>query len=385
MPKHPVKPAKKYYPFVSVCTPTFNRRPFIQTMFQCFKNQTYPKDRLEWIIVDDGTDKIRDLIQESGISQIKYYEVDQKMYLGAKRNLMHSHCKGSIIVYMDDDDYYPPDRIQHAVERLLENPAALCAGSSEIYIYFKHIQRMVQFGPYQKNHATAGTFAFRAELLKTSKYEETAALAEERAFLKDYTVPFVQLDPMKTILCFSHEHNTFDKRRLLEAGYNEYMKESPKTVDQFIKNANEASIKKFFMDEVDGLLLKYEPGEPKMKPDVLKQIDEILEQRRKELEKEEAKNLKIVLQRPGEAPIEIGPTQAVEIIRSQQQEIAKRDARIDELEKIIQKLLSQSSLPSPLPSSMPSSMPPSTPLISNTNPINKGEPMFKISDFVKKN
>ena len=44
------KGLKKYYPLVSVCTPTFNRRPFIQTMFQCFKNQTYPKDRIEWII-----------------------------------------------------------------------------------------------------------------------------------------------------------------------------------------------------------------------------------------------------------------------------------------------------------------------------------------------
>ena len=98
MPKNSAKPAKKYYPFVSVCTPTFNRRPFIQTMFQCFKNQTYPKDRIEWIIVDDGTDKIQDLISASGINQIKYFEVEQKMYLGAKRNLMHSHCKGSIIV-----------------------------------------------------------------------------------------------------------------------------------------------------------------------------------------------------------------------------------------------------------------------------------------------
>jgi hypothetical protein len=372
-------PKKKYYPLVSVCTPTFNRRPFIPTMFQCFKNQTYPKDRIEWIIVDDGTDKIQDLIRESGISQIKYVSVEKKMYLGAKRNLMHSHCKGSIIVYMDDDDYYPPDRISHAVERLLDNPAAMCAGSSEIYIYFKHIKRMIQFGPYQKNHATAGTFAFRAELLKTSKYEETAALAEERAFLKDYTVPFVQLDPMKTILCFSHEHNTFDKRRLLEAGYNDFMKESPKTVEHFIKNTSEASIKKFFMEEVDGLLLNYAPGEPKMKPDVLKQIDEILEERRKEMEKEQAQNAKIVLQRPGEAPMEISPMQAVEIMKSQQQEIAKRDARIAELEKVIQRLLSNGPLPPPPP-------PPAIAIpTSNTNPVNKSEPAFKISDFAKKN
>ena len=53
---------KKHRPFVSICTPTFNRRPFIENMFQCFRNQDYPKDRIEWIIVDDGTDKINDLI-----------------------------------------------------------------------------------------------------------------------------------------------------------------------------------------------------------------------------------------------------------------------------------------------------------------------------------
>ncbi len=162
----------KYYPLVSVCTPTFNRRPFIPTMIACFMNQTYPKNRIEWIIVDDGTDKVRDVIEAAKIPQVKYIEVAEKMPLGAKRNLMHSHCTGSIIVYMDDDDYYPPDRISHAVDTLQDNRDALCAGSSEIYIYFKHIKKMKQFGPYGPNHATAGTFAFRTELLKITKYEE---------------------------------------------------------------------------------------------------------------------------------------------------------------------------------------------------------------------
>jgi glycosyltransferase involved in cell wall biosynthesis len=83
---HETKLKKKYYPLVSVCTPTFNRRPFIPTMFQCFKNQNYPMDRIEWIIVDDGTDKIKDLIDKSGISQIKYFELDKKVSLGEKRN-----------------------------------------------------------------------------------------------------------------------------------------------------------------------------------------------------------------------------------------------------------------------------------------------------------
>ena len=142
---HETKLKKKYFPLVSVCTPTFNRRPFIETIFSCFRNQTYPKDRMEWIIVDDGTDRIKDLVDKSGISQIKYFEMPNKVSLGEKRNYMHSKATGSIIVYMDDDDYYPPDRVSHAVDKLMENKQALCAGSSEIYIYFKHIQKMIQF------------------------------------------------------------------------------------------------------------------------------------------------------------------------------------------------------------------------------------------------
>ena len=51
-------------PFVSICTPTFNRRPFIPFMIKCFEHQTYPKDRIEWIIIDDGTDPIEDLVKD---------------------------------------------------------------------------------------------------------------------------------------------------------------------------------------------------------------------------------------------------------------------------------------------------------------------------------
>ena len=275
---------KKYYPFVSVCTPTFNRRPFIPIMLECFRNQTYPKNRMEWIIVDDGTDLIKDLIDAANIPQIKYFQPPKRMNLGEKRNYMHKQAKGSIIVYMDDDDYYPPERVSHAVEKLTENRDALCAGSSEMYIYFKHIQKMVQCGPYGPNHATAGTFAFRASLLDETKYEDHAALAEEKAFLKNYTVPFVQLDPLKTILVFSHIHNTFDKKRLLENPHPDYLKESPKTVDMFIKGENEAHIKKFFMEDIDTFLEHYEPGEPKMKPNVLIQTRQLEQERQKMME-----------------------------------------------------------------------------------------------------
>ena len=264
--------ANKLLPFVSICTPTFNRRPFFQMIIKCFENQTYPKERMEWIIIDDGTDKIEDLVKH--IPQVRYFKYDNKMTLGKKRNLMHEKSKGDIIVYMDDDDYYPKERVSHAVDVLKKNPSALCAGSSEMYIYFKHIQKMYKFGPYGPNHATAATFAFRRNLLNITKYNEEASLAEEREFLKDYSIPFVQLDPMKTILVFSHIHNSFDKKTLL-LNPNDYVVLSEKSVDEFIIDSY---IKDFFMNTIDMLLTNYIPGRPENKPDVLEQIKTLTNQ-----------------------------------------------------------------------------------------------------------
>jgi len=270
---------KKKYPMVSICTPTFNRRPFLQYIIKCFEHQTYPKDRMEWIIIDDGTDKVEDIFAPYvEIYNIKYFKYDNKMTLGKKRNLAHEKCSGDIIAYMDDDDYYPPERITHAVETLQKNPDALCVGSSIMYIYFKHIIKMYQFGPYGPNHSTAATFAFRKELLQQTSFDDDACLAEEKKFLKNYTIPFAQLDPLKSILVFSHNHNSFDKKTLLKGMPNNYVKESSVSVDNFIK---EKDIKDFFMTDIDSLLDTYEYGKPEHKPDVLKQMDEISKKREK--------------------------------------------------------------------------------------------------------
>jgi len=330
---------KKYYPFVSVCTPTFNRRPFIQMMFQCFLNQDYPRSRIEWIIVDDGSDPIEDLVLASRISQIKYFREIKKMPLGEKRNYMHSKAKGSIIVYMDDDDYYPPERISHAVDMLTSHKDALCAGSSEIYIYFKHIQKMYQSGPYGPNHSTAGTFAFKSELLKHTSYENHAALAEEKHFLKNYTVPFVQLDPLKTILVFSHEHNTFDKRRLLENLHPDYFKESTKTVDMFIRNPIEQPVIQFFMHDIDGLLKSYRFGEPAMKPDVLKQIKILDAERKKAQEEAQAQQNKQVgqfmINEDGKPPRPITQDEIVELMNHHIEDIKTLTHKNQSLEAMV--------------------------------------------------
>ena len=319
-------------PYVSLCTPTFNRRPFIAAMIECFNHQTYPKDRMEWIIIDDGTDKIEDLV--SHIPNVKYFAYDEKLTLGKKRNLMHDKARGEIIVYMDDDDYYPPERVSHAVEMLKANPGALCAGSSEIYIYFKHIDKLYQFGPYGPTHATAGTFAFKRELLTHTRYDETACLAEERHFLKDYTIPMVQLDPLKVILVFSHEHNTFDKRKLLEPA-NTAIKDTSKTIDSFIVGSSAAKLKHFYTDEMHDLLKFYDPGHPRMKPDVIEQTAQ-LEQSRKNMAApamNDGHPAAIIMHQEGKEPIVLTNDQVVNIIQLQQTQLKELAATLASIQK----------------------------------------------------
>ena len=301
---------KKTLPFVSVCTPTFNRRPFIKSMIACFDHQLYPRDKMEWIIIDDGTDPIEDLVANH--PNVKYFKYTEKMPLGRKRNIMHEKSKGEIIVYMDDDDYYPPERVSHAVEMLQSHPKALCAGASEIYIYFHEMEKVYQFGPYSQTHGTAGTFAFKRELLNDHEYNNEASLAEEKAFLKNYSVPFVQLEPKKVILVFSHEHNTFDKRKLL-GGKNEFIKESEKTVDDFVKQQD---LKNFYMHQIHEDLKDYDAGKPEMKPDVIKQTREIEEQRAKDAEN----NGKIVMQDSCGNSKQLTTPEIVDIIKGLQKE-----------------------------------------------------------------
>ena len=270
MPKHP---------FVSICTPTFNRRPFIPIIIKCFENQTYSRDKMEWIIVDDGTDKIEDLVAH--LPYVKYFKYDEKMTLGKKRNLCNEKATGDIIVYMDDDDYYPAERVKHAVETL-KNSKALCAGSSAMFIYYKHIDKMLQFGPYGPNHATAATFAFKRELLEKTKFDEESSVAEERKFLKDYTIPFVQLESKKSIFVFSHNHNSFDKKELLKQMPNPNAHETPLLPKDLVK---EEEILKFFMEDIDELLNNYEPGKPDYKHDVNKQLSELKVERAEQMQK----------------------------------------------------------------------------------------------------
>jgi len=222
-------------PLVSICTITHNRRHFLPQLLKCIEAQDYPLKNIEWLILDDSTDyKDSPIIKTDTSLQIKYQRIRHKLPLGRKRNLSHQLCSGDYIVYMDDDDYYSPKRVSHAVSSLQQSEKEV-AGSTLLQIYFCHDQQLWLSGPFGLNHATAGTFAMTKDFARQHNYRNEDTCNEEKYFLQNYTIPMVQLDPRQTMICISHRANTFDKKKMRSKGATRTMKRlKEETIDKDI-------------------------------------------------------------------------------------------------------------------------------------------------------
>jgi glycosyltransferase involved in cell wall biosynthesis len=231
LPKNPSQPP------VSLLTPTYNRRKFIPWLIQCIQAQTYPTERMEWLIYDDGTDPIEDLLTPYITSMnIRYFRAAEgKLNIGAKRNKLHAEARGEILVTMDDDDYYPPERVSHAVHTLLSKKAPL-AGSSINHLYFTDDRSIWRIGPYNLRHGTFGTMAYTKAYAMSHPCDESKTNAEEVEFTESYKAPLVQLDPLKVMCVMCHSENTFSKDKLRNVT-NPLIKKTDMKLKAFIRSA----------------------------------------------------------------------------------------------------------------------------------------------------
>jgi glycosyltransferase involved in cell wall biosynthesis len=230
-------------PFVSVITPTYNRERFIPALVDCYKSQTYPKDRMEWILLDDGEPVGEQFLAlTKDLPNIRYLYNEDKDTIGAKRNQLNREAKGEIIVCMDDDDFYSPERVSHVVQKFLENPKINLAGSSIVYMYYSSCKKIIKMGPYGPNHATNGTMAYRKTYSDKHKYDEFVTFSEEISFLEHHIHPMIQLDPYKVMLVISHSENTFDKEKFLTID-SPFIQHTSLKIQDFIKNK---SLREFY-------------------------------------------------------------------------------------------------------------------------------------------
>jgi len=224
--------------------------------------QDYPHDKIEWIIIDDGKTSNANIFPDvmDGI-KIRYIYLKKKILLAKKRDYLNHLAKGVYLINMDDDDYYPPCRVSHAVETLQREKTDL-VGSSKMYMYFVKNHTIYQLGPYKPNHGTAATLAYTKDYASKNLYYNPSAkskgegnFAEEGVFTERWSKQIAQLDPFKTVLALSHSDNTVDKNIFLEKEFGHIGTTIHKTdfgLDRFINKQKESKVYDFYNN------LKYE-------------------------------------------------------------------------------------------------------------------------------
>lgn len=203
-----------------------SRNKCLKNLLDFILHQTY-KDIVEWIIVEgsktakDAEENKEIIINEIIINEInnkthfpiKYIGYEEDSKLSDLRNRGNDSCKGDIIVCMDDDDYYPPKRVETAVAKL-NNSTKQIAGCSYAYMYHYNLDKLYKFKSFGRNHSTNNCFAYKKEYLLTHRHEAGLDLGEEMSFTNGFTEAMIQLDSEDCIVISSHKSNTFDKTPL---------------------------------------------------------------------------------------------------------------------------------------------------------------------------
>ena len=148
--------------------------------------------------------------------------------------------------------------------------------------------------------------------------------------MKNYTIQFVQLNPLKTILVISHEQNTFDKRRLIDTN-SPVCNDSSLVPSTFIKDSKTLQ---FYTKDIEEQLKLYEEGDIKNKPDVLAEIKRRDEERSKQVQQQ------VILTQPDGTKRPLQLNEIIEVLKMKTAENNALKEQINVYEQKIKQILS---------------------------------------------
>lgn len=252
----------KIDPTVSIITITqLKRFESIKILFDLIKTQTY-SNIIEWIIVEgsktethieENKKNITKFIEEVSNDlkfKIIYVEGKINIKLGELRNIGNRKCQGDITVCMDDDDYYPPNRVSHAVSKLSQSTCDI-AGCSPHLMYDYDLNILVQMKQLGQFHSINSCMAWKKDYLKSNSHDPNKDFGEEQSFTNNFTNPMIQLDPFSTVILSSHSANTYSKKKFFIAHLNQLQnaidKIITKSINKFIPLDIYSRYKLFFV------------------------------------------------------------------------------------------------------------------------------------------
>lgn len=203
----PSRAAVSSLPLVSCILPTRSRPGFAAEAIRGFLRQDYPHTEL--VVVDDGPEPIRALLPVD--ERIRYFHLPGQQTTGAKRNIACENARGEIIAHVDDDDWYPSDRLSRQVRALLHSDAAVC-GTSRLY-FFDALKEKAWLYTYALDRWLAGTsLVYRRSYWEDHRFRPIQ-VGEDWYFVRATRAPrtLLNLDDPELALAAIHARNTSPK------------------------------------------------------------------------------------------------------------------------------------------------------------------------------
>jgi hypothetical protein len=198
-------------PFVSIATITKNRKKMFELPIRNFYLFDYPKEKLEWVIIDDGNDNLKEFIpNDKRIKYLRYESIDS---LCVKRDLAVEQCSHNIIVFMDDDDYYFPCSI-YARIMLMKKYQKGCVGCLSCGIY-----DIINDNSFIMNtkHMFEASMAFTKDFWNERKFgTRDSNYGESYLFTSGRESEIINMPYFFNLIAITHGSNVTEKLRTFE-------------------------------------------------------------------------------------------------------------------------------------------------------------------------
>jgi len=122
--------ANRGTPLVSVVIPTRNRPELLQRAIASALGQTYPN--IEVLVVGDQCPFVDDVVAGINGARLRHWNMAEHAGVDSipRNHALKTMARGTLIAYLDDDNWWTPDHVGSLVGALAESPAASFAFSS---------------------------------------------------------------------------------------------------------------------------------------------------------------------------------------------------------------------------------------------------------------
>ena len=121
-------------PEITVIIPSYNVEEYIGECLESLKKQTFTD--FEVLCVDDGSDdRTVDIIKEYAVSdpRFQYVGMDHCGKAGLMRNEGIKRAKGEYLLFLDSDDFFESELMEHSLNKIKEDQADVCMYDARLY------------------------------------------------------------------------------------------------------------------------------------------------------------------------------------------------------------------------------------------------------------